>query len=80
MFYQDARPEIGGLHEEFDLRELISAVYVGPRAEDFIFETVSAVMEKFGLDKLLNRSTLLNSPKKRMVVPSEAKVLGRVRH
>jgi hypothetical protein len=62
--YQDRRPEIAGLHEVFDLEQLISAVYVGPRAPDFVVEAVSSIMDKFLLRKPLERSVLLSSPRK----------------
>jgi hypothetical protein len=59
--YQDARPEAGcGI--ECDLDELIGAVYIGPRSEDFFFEVVAAVMEKFALKKPLEHSALLHPP------------------
>lgn len=45
VMYQDHRPEILGVHEVFDLDQLISEVYVGPRAEDFVVEVVSSVMD-----------------------------------
>jgi hypothetical protein len=64
VLYQDHRPEIAGVHEAFDLEQLISAVYVGPRAEEFVVEAVSSIMDKFLLRKPLNRSLLLSSPPK----------------
>jgi len=64
VLYQDARPDIVGVHEKFALDELITAVYVGPRAEGFVVDAVSSVMEKFQLQKPLNRSLLLSSPRK----------------
>jgi hypothetical protein len=66
VLYQDPRPDITGVHEEFDLNELISAVYVGPHAEGFIVDVVSSVMDKFQLRKPLIRSPLLNSPRKQI--------------
>lgn len=57
------RPEIAGIPAEFDLEELISEVYVGPRAQGFLFDTVTAVMDKFLLQKPLKRSELLSPPK-----------------
>ena len=62
--YQDLRPECPGCNIEFDLNELISAVYTGPRAEDFLFDVVGTVMEKFGLTKPLERSGLLQPPER----------------
>jgi hypothetical protein len=56
--YQDARPETG-VAINFDLEELISAVYLGPRVEDFVFDAVLSMMDKFGLRKPLQRSVLL---------------------
>ena len=53
-----------GVHETFDLEQLISAVYVGPRAEGFVVEAVSSIMEKFLLKKPLMPSLLLSSPLK----------------
>jgi hypothetical protein len=68
--YQDHRPDIGGINQRFDLEQLISAVYVGPRAEDFFFDVVSSIMDKFLLGKPLERSLLLSSPKKRKSLPA----------
>lgn len=62
--FQGPRPEIQGLHETFDLDELISGVYVGPRAHWFLFDVVAAVMDKFALRKALRRSELLSAPGK----------------
>jgi len=62
--FQDHRPEIAGVHIVFDLEELISAVFVGPRAEDFFVDAVTSIMDKFLLEKPLERSVLLSSPQK----------------
>jgi hypothetical protein len=62
--YQDVRPECSGCDIEFDLNELISAVYLGPRADDFLFGVVGSVMEKFELTKPLERSGLLQPPER----------------
>ncbi len=59
--YQDLRSEIAGLSETVDLEQLISAVYVGPRAEKFVADVVSSIMDKFLLRKPLIRSELLTS-------------------
>lgn len=61
--YQDPRPEIAGVDIPFDLQQLISAVYVGPRAENFFFDVVLSVMDKFLLRKPLERSVLLDGPR-----------------
>lgn len=69
--YQDYRSEeIAGCNIDFDLDELISAVYVGPRAEPFEVATVKAIMDRFQLRKPLNCSVLLSPPSKRMASPS----------
>jgi hypothetical protein len=47
--YQDARPDCYGCNIDFDLNELIGAVYVGPRADRFFFDVVASVIEKFEL-------------------------------
>jgi hypothetical protein len=60
--YQDPRPDTHGVLVDFDLQELITAVYVSPRAEEFFFDTVSSIMDKFPLRKTLNRSVLLSPP------------------
>ena len=60
--YQDLRPECPGCSIEFDLNELISAVYIGPRADGFLFGVVDSVMERFELTKPLQRSELLQPP------------------
>ena len=60
VVYQDIRPDIAGISEEFDLKELISGVYLGPRTEDFLFGAVSSLLEKFKVDKPLERSVLLD--------------------
>jgi tRNA G26 N,N-dimethylase Trm1 len=59
--YQDARPDCHGCNINFDLNELVGAVYVGPRVDQFFFEVVGSVMEKFQLNKPLQRSTLLQA-------------------
>jgi hypothetical protein len=41
---------VKGCNINFDLNELIGAVYVGPRADRFFFEVVGSVMEKFELN------------------------------
>ena len=64
VLYQDHRPEIAGVYEAFDLEQLISAVYVGPRAEEFVAAAVYRIMEKFLLRKPLERSLLLSSPRR----------------
>jgi hypothetical protein len=61
--YQEGRPdqpEIRGVAIAFDLEQLISAVYLGPRAEDFFCDAVWSIMDKFLPGKLLERSTLLS--------------------
>jgi hypothetical protein len=63
VLYQDPRPDIAGVGEVFDLDQLISAVYVGPRAEGFIVEAVSSVMDRFVLRKPLKKSDLLGPPR-----------------
>ena len=47
--YQDLRPDVPGVQIPVDLDQLISAVYVGPRAEDFFVEVVLSIMNKFDL-------------------------------
>jgi hypothetical protein len=64
VLYQDSRPDIVGVHEAFDLEQLISAVYAGPRAQEFVVEVVSSIMDKFLLRKPLERSVLLRSPQR----------------
>jgi hypothetical protein len=61
--YQDFRPD-SGVHIAFGLEQLISAVYVSPRAEEFFLEAVSSIMDKFLLRKPLERSALLEPPQK----------------
>jgi hypothetical protein len=55
VIYQDSRAEIAGISEAVDLEELISAVYIGPRAEEFLFDAASSLMDKFLLRKPLIR-------------------------
>lgn len=62
--YQDARPGCSGCNIEFDLNELISAVYLGPRADDFLLAVVDSVMQKFELTRPLERSGLLQPPER----------------
>lgn len=64
VLYQDFRPDIVGVGEVFDSDQLISAVYVGPRAPDFIVEAVSSTMDKFLLRKPVEKSRLLARPQK----------------
>jgi hypothetical protein len=70
VMYQDFRPEIRGVHEAFDIEQLISEVYVGPRAEEFVVEVVASIMDKFLLRKPLKRSDLLTSPR-REIAPAD---------
>jgi hypothetical protein len=65
VLYQDLRPDVPGVQIPVDLEQLISAVYVGPRAEDFFVEVVSSIMDKFALQKPLERSALLAPPSRR---------------
>jgi len=62
--YQDLCPECTGCTIEFDLNELISAVYIGLRADEFLFGVVDLEMEKFELTKPLERSALLQPPER----------------
>jgi hypothetical protein len=66
--FQDVRPECSGCNIEFDLNELIRAVYLGPRADNFLFDVVGAVMQKFELTKPLERSGLLQPPERTTAV------------
>ena len=59
--YQDSQPE-NGFYTVFDLEQLISAIYVGPRAEKFFLDAVSSILDKFLLKKQLDRSDLLSRP------------------
>lgn len=68
--YQDARPE-PGVHIAFNLDELINAVYIGPRAEQFVIDAVSSIMQKFSLPKSVVRSTLLTPPRREAATISE---------
>jgi hypothetical protein len=45
VLYQGDRPEITGCLVECDLDELIDAVYVGPRAEGFLYDVVQSIMD-----------------------------------
>jgi hypothetical protein len=62
VLYQDLRPDVPGVEIPFDLEQLISAVYVGPRAEDFFLDALSSIMDKFALRKPVQRSALLSAP------------------
>jgi hypothetical protein len=66
--FREVCPECSGCNIEFDLNELISAVYLGPRADNFLFDVVGAVMEKFELTKPLERSGLLQPPERTTAV------------
>jgi hypothetical protein len=68
--YQDSRPE-PGCNIDFDLDELISAVYIGPRVDGFFFDVVSSVMEKFQLKEPLEKSALLQPPPRKMGAAAE---------
>ena len=61
--YQDARLE-PGCNVEFELDELVGGVYVGPRADGFFYDMVASVMDRFGLVKPLECSTLLQPPRR----------------
>jgi len=66
--YQDYRPDVDGIDVDFNLEQLISAVYIGPRAEPFFFDAVASVMDKFCFQKPLESSALLRAPRKEAVV------------
>lgn len=51
-----------GCNIEVDLDELVSEVYLGPRASRLTADAVASVMDKFGLQKPLTRSGLLTPP------------------
>ena len=54
-----------GIRESFDMKQLISEVYVGPRDEGFVLDAVSSIMEKFSLQKKPVRpSVLLRAPER----------------
>jgi hypothetical protein len=61
--YQNYRPD-KGVDIDFDLHELISAVYVGPRSEPYFLDVVRSIMEKFEIEKPLERSQL-SCPRKK---------------
>ena len=71
VLYQDNR-EVAGCSIDFDLDELIDAVYVGPRAEQLVVDTVDCLMDKFELRKPLERSVLLSPPPPGMASGSAA--------
>jgi hypothetical protein len=62
VIYQDARPELKSVAEQFDFAELIDQVVIGPRAEEFIVEAVTAVTKKFLPQKSVRQSTLFQRP------------------
>lgn len=64
VIYQEPRPEIAGVSEPFDLDELICAVYIGPRAEGFVVDAASSIMDRFKLRKPLQQSNLLSAPQR----------------
>ncbi len=70
VLYQDLRTDIEGIPVIFDLDQLISGVYVGPRAELFMGDVVSSIMDKFLLRKPLERLVLLKSPRIEKASPS----------
>jgi hypothetical protein len=59
--FQDESPQKGIL-VKFDLDKLIKEVVVGPRAEEFLVNTVNSVLKKYGLDKPVYKSKLLDTP------------------
>ena len=61
--YQDQR-DVLGCNIDFDLDELISRVYAAPRATNFFCDIVESVMERYGLRKPLEKSRLLERPRK----------------
>jgi hypothetical protein len=60
--YQDWRPDCVGCNIDFNLRELFETVYIGPRADSFLQDVTASVMDKFGLEIPLERSSLLQAP------------------
>jgi hypothetical protein len=68
--FQDGRDD-PGCNIDFDLDGLISAVYVGPRADGFFFDVVASVMEKFELTKPLEKSGLLQPPQRSVCTTAE---------
>lgn len=62
VIYQDFKPAVCGVQVPVDLEQMISAVYVAPRAEEFFVEVMTSVMDKFALRKPLEPSALLAPP------------------
>jgi hypothetical protein len=62
--YQDSKPEWPGRNIPVDVEDLIEAVLVGPRATPLFLGVVESVMQKFGLQKPLAKSDLLEGPQR----------------
>jgi hypothetical protein len=62
--YQDPRPDCRGCNIPVDVQDLIEAVLVGPQGRSFFLGVVESVMQRFGLQKPLAKSDLLESPQR----------------
>jgi hypothetical protein len=63
--YQDRQPDSKGCAIDFDLKELIEEVYVGPRADSFMVDAVADLVKRFGLvDMAVRKSELLRPPER----------------
>jgi hypothetical protein len=62
--YQDPRPDCPGCNIPVDVQDLIEAVLVGPRATPLFLGVIESVMQKFGLQKPLAKSDLLEGPQR----------------
>lgn len=62
--YQDPRPDCRGCNIPVDVRDLIDAVLVGPRDSSFLLGVVESVIQRFGLQKPLAKSDLLEGPQR----------------
>lgn len=63
-FLETGLPDIcdTGMSFNIDVNTLIDEVIVSPYAEDWITDTVTSVVQKFGYNFKVNPSTLLNAP------------------
>lgn len=61
-YYDYAKPKVDGKNLIIELDMLVEAVYVAPTAPNWFYSLVKKVLEKYGIDKKIIRSSLDKDP------------------
>lgn len=62
-FLEKQRPQQPlGINAEIDVKELIQSIVISPTAKPFFEELVQIISERHGLNHLVRKSALLNTP------------------